>query len=129
MWVIGRLTTWPFHTNFFCIISLLILFCSDERTPDDNSAPSVDLVSSSSVELDDDDSDNLDTFFLAGLECTGIFLGAALIGEGERSFSEICPYMYGRSVVIKLSDSFIADLKDSGPHESFTKRSSETNIL
>ena len=49
--VMGRLNTCPFLTSFLCIISLLILFWSDDNTPDANSCPGVVLVSSSSVNL------------------------------------------------------------------------------
>ena len=116
----------PFRTSFFCIIFLLILFWSDERTPNDNSAPGVVLASSSSVELDESDSDNLVTFIFASLECIGIFLGAAFTWDAKLSFNETWPYMYGRIVVIKLLDDSITNLKDSGPHESFINKSSDT---
>ena len=95
----------------------------------DNSAPSVVVASSSSGELDDSDSDNFVTFFLDGLECTSTFLGAVFIGEGARSFNETWPCMYGRNVVIRLLDYSIANLNDSGPHESFTNKSSHTHNL
>ena len=81
MWVMGRLNTCPFLTSFFCIISLLILFWSDDNTPNANSALGVVLVSSSSVELDDSDSDS-DNFvfsFLAGLVCTLLLVKAAFL--------------------------------------------------
>ena len=88
----GRLNTYPFLTSFFWIISLLILFWSDDSTPYANSAPGVVLVSSSSVELDDSDSNSKSFVFVffVGLVCT-IFLVATFLGEGDLSFNETFP--------------------------------------
>ena len=51
------------------MISLLILVWSDDSTQDANWAPTVVLVSSSAIELDDSNSNSnsLVFFFLAGL--------------------------------------------------------------
>ena len=78
------------------LLHLLVLFWSNDSTPDDNSAPGVVLVSLSSVELDDSDSvsDNFVFFFFAGLECTLSFLGATFFGEGDLCFNETWPCMY-----------------------------------
>ena len=59
----GRLNTWPFLSNLFCIISLQILFCSYDNTTYASATPSVARVSSSYVELENSDSDIFDTFF------------------------------------------------------------------
>ena len=115
------------------MISLLILFWLDDSTPEGNSAPSIVLTSSSSVELDDSDSDSdsdrLVFFFLVGLQCTCGFLGATFFGEGDLSFNETWPCMYGRRVVIRLLVKAISSLKDSGPHDSFTNKFFKTHIF
>ena len=93
----GRLNTCPFRTSFFCIISLLILFWSDDNKPDGNSTPGVVLVSSSSVELEDSDShsDSFDFFFFWGLLC-GFFLVVTFFGEGDHLYIRHGPeYMAG----------------------------------
>ena len=97
------------------LLHLLVLFWSNDSTPDDNSAPGVVLVSLSSVELDDSDSvsDNFVFFFFAGLECTLSFLGATFFGEGDLCFNETWPCMYGRRDVIRLLVKAISFLNDS----------------
>ena len=126
----GRINTCPFLISFFCIISLLILFWSADSTLDANWTPGVVLVSSSSVELDDSDSesDSFLFFFLVGLLCT-FLLVATFLGEGDLSFNKTWPCMYGRRDVIRLLVKAISCLNDSGPHESFTNKSSETHIF
>ena len=78
-----------------------ILFCSVERILEDNSAPGVVRSFSSSIELEDIDSESLVIFFLGGLECGAGLLGETL-GEADASLKETWPYMYVRSVVIRL---------------------------
>ena len=80
--------------------------------------------SSSSVELKDSNLDIFYTLFLAGID----FL-ATFIGDGDGSLNVTWPWMYGVNVVIKLWDVSIATLKDLGPHESLTIRSSDTYIF
>ena len=58
-----------------------ILFCSVERILEDNSAPGVVRSFSSSIELEDIDSESLVIFFLGGLECVAGLLGTSLAGE------------------------------------------------
>ena len=69
------------------------------------------------------DSDSFVFFVLVGRECTCTFLGATFFGEGDLSFNKTWPYMYGRSVVIRLLDKTISSLNDSWWHESFTNKS------
>mgnify|MGYP006982075457 CR=1 FL=1 len=104
--------TCPFLTSFLCIISLLIGFCSDERTPYASFAPSVGRVSSSLVEIKDLDSDILVTFFLVGLEGMATFFGATFGGDGEASLNDNWPWLYSRKVVIKLFEVSIVNLED-----------------
>ena len=99
-----------------------------ERILEDNSAPGVVRSFSSSIELEDIDSESLVIFFLGGLDCGVGILGATLGGEGDASINETWPCMYVLSVVIRLLADSMATLKDSRPHESFTNRSSDMNI-
>ena len=103
------------------MISLLILFWLDDSTPEGNSAPSIVLTSSSFVELDDSDFDTNSFVFL--------FSVATFFGGGDLSFNEMWPCIYGRRDLIRLLVKAISCLNDSGPHESFTNKSSETYIF
>ena len=93
--VIGRLKWWPLRTSFLWIISFLIIFYSDDKTPNANSAPSVVWASSSSIELEDDDSYIFVTkFIFRGLKCVGAFLGVTVTGEGDGSLKITWPCLY-----------------------------------
>ena len=99
MCVMGKLKTCPFLTSFRCINSLRILFCSEDKTLDGSSAPSVALVSSSLVELDESEFDIFVIFFFPGLDCTLHAFFGAFTRDGEASLRVLWPCIYGLKVM------------------------------
>ena len=121
--------TCPFLTSFHCLNSLRILFCSEDKTLDGSSAPSVALVSSSLVELDESELDIFVIFFFPGLDCTLEPFFGTFTRDGDASLRLMWPCIYGRKVTIRFCELSRSSLKDSGPQGFLTSRSSDPYTL